>query len=151
MAVVVRDLGAALFALLLASACSRDKIGPPRGSHLDAWPSDNAEFPPPPARAEIVSTNPGGRCVWLDGYYNWEARRWEWQPGGWVVAPAGCYYAAPSLTWSAGRGQGALLYTPPRWYPNDTEGLSDQEILARCNKPIPCSPPARPYRPQNER
>ncbi|HMR06945.1 MAG TPA: hypothetical protein PKA88_14270 [Polyangiaceae bacterium] len=147
MAAVVRG-GAAILCALACGACSRDRIGPPRGSHLDIWPSDTAEFPPPPARAEVVSTNPGGKCVWLDGHYHWEARRWEWKPGGWLVPPEGCHYAAPSLTWSTGRGQGALLYTPPRWYPKDTTGLSDQEILSRCAKPVVCSPPARPYKPR---
>jgi hypothetical protein len=133
----------------MGSACGGGMAGPPRGSHLDIWPSESAEFPPPPANAEVVGTNPGGKCVWLDGHHHWEARRWEWQPGGWIVPPEGCYYAAPSLTWSTDRGQGALLYTPPRWYPSVTEGLSEEKILSRCAKPIACSPPARPYRPRS--
>lgn len=62
---------------------------------------------PPPPYGYVYG--PQGRCpgpgyVWRDGYYNWNADRYYWQPGGWVRAPRPtAYWVAPG--WYKHRGR----------------------------------------------
>lgn len=42
--------------------------------------------PPPPPR-EVVTVRPGPQYVWVQGYQQWNGRRYVWVPGRWVVPP----------------------------------------------------------------
>lgn len=97
------------------------------------------EYPPPPARLELLGKDPGEPCYWMDGHWEWAGRRWHWVPGAWVVPPAGCYYSLPSIVWYSAptlsgpdrASRTELYFTAPRWYrANGADG--------RCSDPAPC-------------
>ena len=112
------------------------------------------EYPPPPAKAERVSADPGEPCRWMDGHWAWAGRRWHWVPGGWVVPPTDCHYAGSILAWYAPprlspasapptrttpgaanppspRTEGRLYYTEAKWYPLGSGSA--------CREPSPCA------------
>jgi hypothetical protein len=95
------------------------------------------DYPPPPAKVEEIDPAPDPQCRWVDGYFTWVARGWEWIHGGWVRPPKGCYYAPQILmVWLSTDRGGVLYYGRPRWYP-----LSAQQPgkgLAACPDPKPC-------------
>lgn len=132
---------------LVATSCASFVRTPPRGPH----PPNGAEpvvveYPPPPARAEMVTADPGEACSWIDGHFSWVGRRWQWQPGGWQRAPSDCYYAPPILVWLPSEGHGELYYMRPRWYPKDYESRSQKDVLSACSRVVTCGKPAEPYR-----
>jgi hypothetical protein len=96
------------------------------------------DYPPPPAQVEMVIEHPDSRCVWIDGHWDWTARRWQWFPGGWVVPPDGCDYAPPIMIWVPSEEQGELYYMRPRWYPENAKELELQQALAACRSVPPC-------------
>jgi hypothetical protein len=81
------------------------------GPQPENAPQVQVQFPPPPAKVEILPDDPGEPCVWVDGHYNWVGRRWQWESGGWFIVPEGCYLAEARLAW-APEGS-TLYYTPP--------------------------------------
>jgi hypothetical protein len=124
-------------ALLLACG-SRTIASRPVGSEFI-----EVDYPPPPARIEEIPEQLAGRpdCRWMDGFFSWQGRRWEWNPGRWVVAPAGCERAPGALNWSR-QDPPRLYYTPPYWYAADASGTLSQRP---CAAPIPCqTPPPNP-------
>lgn len=135
----------------VAVACGSSLRAPPRGPHLGLEPPLYVEYPPPPAQIEDIPPDPGGKCVWIDGHWEWLARRWEWHAGRWVVPPEGCYYAGMSLAWLPSVGGGNLSYLKARWYAEDAESLPPDQAQAKCARPVPCSPEAKPYRPPGTR
>jgi hypothetical protein len=96
------------------------------------------DYPPPPAQLDKIESDPGKPCSFQDGHWVWQGRRWSWQPGSWVVPPAGCYYAPAVMVWVPSLDEGELYYMPPRWYPNDAEQLTPEEVLKSCQKLRPC-------------
>ncbi len=98
------------------------------GPHLITVPSGpqpaqaapvSVDYPPPPAKIEEIalsqrSNNP---CVWRDGYWDWTGRRWEWQAGRAVLAPAGCHFAEPKRQWTTE----SLTFYRPAWYPDPAQ------------------------------
>lgn len=144
---MVRRLrGALLAGLAGALACGSQLRSPPRDAHVGVLPPIYVDYPPPPAVAESIPRDPGGACVWLDGHWDWLGRRWEWAPGGWVTPPEGCFYAAPFINWEPTAGASRLTYTPAHWYPRERAGMSEEQVRTACRKPVPCGPPAKPYR-----
>ena len=89
---------------------------------------------PPTAKIETTTTDPGAPCAWLDGRWDWVSQTWQWTPGGWVVPPKNCYFAAPEARWVPATGQGLLFYLPGRWYPDSG--------TAGCAVPRTCGPVA---------
>jgi hypothetical protein len=96
------------------------------------------DYPPPPAEVEVIPPDPGDPCVWIDGSWTWQGRRWEWTAGSWLVPPEGCYYARPMIAWQSTPERGLLFYAQPRFYPNDADELDRQSALTRCEEPKPC-------------
>jgi hypothetical protein len=96
------------------------------------------DYPPPAAQVEMVPKDPGEPCVWVDGHWDWTARRWQWFPGAWVTPPEGCNYAPPDMIWVASEEQGELYYRRPRWYPENVKELQLQQALAACRSVPPC-------------
>jgi hypothetical protein len=130
----------------LSCACGSSLRVVPAGPHPPAAADPMiVEYPPPPAKPEQVSSDPGEPCRWMDGHWAWAGRRWHWIPGAWVVPPADCLYARPVLAWysppgrdraapPSARGNAAdsmrpaptaavpgtdsrLYYTEPKWHP----------------------------------
>jgi hypothetical protein len=129
-----------LFAPLLAFACGSTLRTPPAGQHPENARQVVVEYPPPPARVERVPADPGDACVWVDGYWEWLGRRWEWQIGNWVVPPPGCQYAAPRLAWIDSARGGVLYFTPPGWYANEGDEAERSARKVAC-KPVICTAP----------
>jgi hypothetical protein len=44
---------------------------------------------PPPVVVERQPPPPGPGYVWIDGYWNWNGREYDWQRGHWAVPPHG--------------------------------------------------------------
>src|SRR5262245_46896484 len=51
------------------------------------------DFPPPPARVELLPPRPSSNTIWVKGEWVWAGRRWSWRPGAWVIPPEGAAYA----------------------------------------------------------
>lgn len=131
----------ALAALLMAPlmACGSEGLArPPSGPHQAGLERViEAEYPPPPAQVEHVGPRPDPTCVWVDGYWEFRGRRWEWLAGGWFVPPRGCYRAPPEMFWTLGEdtsGPGKLFYRLPAWYPA-AEGA---RTTGQCADARPC-------------
>lgn len=60
---------------------------------------------PPPLRREaiIVAPGPRERFVWVDGYWRWDGRGYDWVPGRWVDRPHR-YHAWVPGHWAPVRG-----------------------------------------------
>ena len=103
-----------LLALGLCAACGASVRSAPRGPQPDNAAATLVQFPPPPAKVEILPEDPGEPCLWVDGHYNWVGRRWQWEAGGWFIVPEGCHLAEARLVW-APEGS-TLYYTPAGFY-----------------------------------
>jgi hypothetical protein len=77
------------------------------------------DYPPPPARVEMVPKQPSDDAVWVMGEWLWQGRRWSWRAGMWVVSPKNAVYARRVLV---RRGDGKLFYAPGSW--RDTHGAA---------------------------
>ena len=132
-----RGWGVAWCAGMTAFACGASAPLVPKGPH----PPHVQEFvpvafPPPPAKVEeLASGVDDERCAWMDGYYAWAGRRWEWHAGSWVLPPTDCYYAPPAVAWSKA-GEPQLYFTPPRWYRTNASELGADRAV--CREPAPC-------------
>ncbi len=91
------------------------------------------DFPPPPARIETLPPDPGPGCVWVDGYFSWQGRRWSWVPGAFRTQQPNCYRSEMSLAWVPAESGALLYYAEPGWYessPNEagtTRALTSEE------------------------
>jgi len=132
---VVRVPAAGLLLLGLAFCGSTLKTAP-LGPHAEYAQQHEVDYPPPPAKVELVPPAPGEQCVWVDGNWEWRGRQWDWQSGKWVVPPPGCHYAAARLSWIDSARGGTLYFTPPNWYPD--EKVEQSKAKTAC-KPVPCS------------
>ncbi len=109
-----------LLPLTLSLACGSPSLpGPKLVAHLT---KDllAVEYPPPPARSEIIPTRPEGNVVWLDGEWQFRGKRWRWRRGRWLEMPAGADLRfAP---WTFARGiDGRLYVAEGRWV--DAKGV----------------------------
>ena len=97
--------GGVMVATVVGIACGSKAVSPA----YTTQPSSALEmvpYPPPPARAEVVPTQPQDDAVWIDGEWVWQTRRWAWRKGRWVVPPAGARFAP----WTAVRDGAGNLY-----------------------------------------
>jgi len=99
------------FVLVSVATCS-SSVPSPRYVAQPASALVQVDFPPPPARVEIVPEEPQSGAVWVRGEWQWQGRRWGWKPGVWVIPPDGASYAAWTLTRNA---EGQLLYASGTW------------------------------------
>lgn len=138
--------GASALVALAALACGSGIPEPPTGKHPGlAAVVESVEYPPPPARAEVVPERPGNEaCVWLDGHWDWVAGRWEWRSGAWVVPPKGCYYRPASMSWPQA---GQLQLLRAHWYPENVDELPPEKAQKACPEPVSCGRPAQKYKP----
>ena len=65
---------------------------------------------PPAVIVEQRPPEPAGVHVWVDGYWNWDNQRYNWQVGRYVVPPQ------PDVVWVAPRYENdAHRFTPGQW------------------------------------
>lgn len=123
--------------LALVAACGGGTQLVPSGAHPPhVQEFVEVPFPPPPAQIEEIPEElEDTSCAWVSGEYRFRDRHWVWEPGSWVVAPAGCYHAPAQVGWSKA-GEPRLYYTPSAWYPEDA--LVKSAASAVCPAPRPC-------------
>jgi hypothetical protein len=125
----------ATIAVVGVAGCGASLRLVPVGPHATDAATIVVSTPPPPAKVETVTTDPGAPCAWQDGRWDWVDQTWEWVPGGWVVPPDSCHYAYPEAVWVpavAAAGKGVLFYLPGRWY--------RESGTAPCTAPKSCNP-----------
>lgn len=129
--------GSAIFwiasAVLTHVACGSTLPVVPTGPHPQSARAEIVPYPPPAARVEIVPQRPFKHCLWLDGYYVWNARRWQWEDGRWVNPSPGCYFAPPHLTWTKKGNAAKRVYFPASFY------RTEKSSTVTCPAPAPCS------------
>ena len=119
----------------LFSCAEPPLVTAPRGPEPEGAPPVRVDYPPPPAKIEEIplSRRRDNPCVWRDGYWDWTGRRWEWQTGRAVIAPAGCLFSELKLAWTTD----SLSFYRPAWYPDPA-----RRPRAKSCAEVACIPPA---------
>ncbi len=114
----LRPIAAALgVALGVKIAACGSGIPQPPATAQPANALVEVDYPPPPARVEMVPKQPSSDAVWINGEWLWQGRRWSWRAGMWVISPKNAGYARRVLV---RRGDGKLFFAPGAW--RDAEG-----------------------------
>jgi len=137
---------------LLLAACGMRLSAPPTGPHpVQSTVYVDIPYPPPPARVEVIPTPPADRgAVWVDGEWAWQGKHWDWQAGGWVVPPAGAYFA-PWLVYRLDDGR--LLFAAGAWHLANGERIPNPVMLDVARNGLqedttaPAAPPAGSAKP----
>ena len=119
-------------AVLCVASC-----GPPtvvRPTHVQVVADDYVPVPflPQPPPVELVPpwpATPEGSPVWADGGWQWNGERFRWDPGAWVVVPAG----ARRARWVVVRRviDGQLFFAPSTWRDASGKAFDGPKPLAR--------------------
>jgi hypothetical protein len=89
-------------------------------------------FAPPPARVELVPSQPRANAVWIDGEWVWQGHGWSWQSGEWVLPPPGCRFAPWTTTWGV---DGSVYYAPGVWRDAGNRPVAAPDPLATAKAP----------------
>ncbi len=116
--------------IALLASCGSSLRTVPRGPPAANIPWIVVDYPPPPSEVEDIPADPGKPCAWQDGYWNWVGRRWQWTSGKWVIAPKGCHYVDPWMSWISTHNGNELHYWLPRWLPDVKSTI--------CREPVTC-------------
>jgi len=113
--------------LMALVACGSARL--PRPTYVQQ-PSEallEADYPPPPARSEVVPASPRSDAVWIDGEWLWQGARYAWKTGRWVVPPASASYAP----WTSVRGpRGTFYIAEGKWRDGKGVALADPPALS---------------------
>lgn len=101
---------AALTAVL--AGCGAPLRKPEVGPHTNEAPL-LVPFLPPPVQSEIVAPATEARAVWIDGWWTWRGRRWEWLPGKWEAPRPAAYWAPATIVFLA---DGRIAFFPGHWH-----------------------------------
>ncbi len=85
--------GSALLCSACFFACGSSTLPEPEVGPHPADEYIEVPYPPPAAAAEVVPPSPQSDAVWVDGQWIWRGRYYVWQRGGWLIPPAGAYFA----------------------------------------------------------
>jgi len=105
----VLSASAVMFACALfvaAASCRAKNLPAPEYTSHPTSALVEVPFPPPPARVENIPKRPNDDAVWIDGEWQWQARRWAWKPGRWMVPPPNARFAP----WTSVRDRIGTLY-----------------------------------------
>lgn len=90
-------------------------------------------YTPRPPPVEIVPARPSatGDLAWADGGWEWNGERYRWDPGAWVVVPAG----ARRARWVVVRREidGQLFFAPSSWRDGAGKAIDAPKPLARAS------------------
>ncbi|GAC1554362.1 MAG: hypothetical protein NVS3B10_15770 [Polyangiales bacterium] len=109
-------------------ACAAPRLPAPAYAGQPSDALQQADYPPPPARVEIIPTEPpSARAVWIDGEWTWQGRRWAWKQGRWVVPPAGARFSP----WTSTRDKSGLFYVAEgKWRDAQGRDVPDPKPMA---------------------
>ncbi len=95
----------ALLALPALAGCVVEAgVAPPPGVAVGG--------PPPPPMVEARPPTPGGRVVWVAGYWHWTGMQYTWIPGHWEEERPGAVWRAPRYSLR----EGVYFYEPGGWW-----------------------------------
>lgn len=114
-------------ALLACLACGAARLPAPPYVGQKTEALQPAEYPPPPARVEVIPAAPKPEAVWIDGEWTWQGRRWAWKQGRWVAPPVNAQYSP----WTSVRDVlGTFYVAEGRWKDDRGGDLPDPPALA---------------------
>ena len=120
----MRRLGIAVVTGVLV-ACGSSRLPRPTYVQQPTEALQEADYPPPPARSEVVPAAPGGNAVWIDGEWVWQGGRYAWKVGRWVPPPSNASFSP----WTSVRGEmGTFYIAEGKW--RDSKGVEVAEPLA---------------------
>lgn len=121
-------LGASLAIAAVSFACGAARMPAPRYVQHPTDAMLPVDYPPPPARVELVPETPkASGAVWIDGEWTWQGRRWSWKQGRWVVPPEEASYAP----WTMTRDRlGNVYVAEGRWRDPRGNEVADPKPLA---------------------
>lgn len=103
-------------------ACGPGRLPAPAWAPQPTSALAEVPYPPPPARVEGVPNEPAAGAVWIDGEWVWQARRYAWKAGRWLVPPPGARFAP----WTTVRdARGTLFLASGTW--RDARGAAIAE------------------------
>lgn len=106
-------------------ACGASRLPRPTYVQQPTAALQQADYPPPPGRSEVVPAAPGGDAVWLDGEWVWQGGRYAWKNGRWLTPPPGASFSP----WTSVRGEmGTFYIAEGKW--RDAKGVEVAEPLA---------------------
>ena len=113
----MRGLRVAIVTGVLA-ACGSSRLPKPTYVQQPTEALQQADYPPPPGRSEVVPAAPGGDAVWIDGEWVWQGGRYAWKTGRWVTPPPNASFSP----WTSVRGQmGTFYIAEGKW--RDAKGV----------------------------
>ena len=99
-------------------ACGSSRLPKPTYVQQPTEALQEADYPPPPARSEVVPAAPGGNAVWIDGEWVWQGGRYAWKVGRWVPPPSNASFSP----WTSVRGEmGTFYIAEGKW--RDSKGI----------------------------
>ena len=118
--------------LALIAACGPPSV--PRPAQVQVVADDYVAVPfrPQPPPVELVPARPSaaaGSPMWADGGWQWNGERFRWEPGAWVVVPAGAKRARWVVVRRAIDGQ--LFFAPSSWRDGTGKAIPAPKPLAR--------------------
>lgn len=136
----LRSFLAGVALTLSAAACGHSLPRPPSAPQpREGW--QRVPYPAPPVLVQGLGPPARPDAVWVDGYWQWQRRTWQWVPGGWVRPEPGAKYAKPAY---ARLGDGALVYAPGRWVINGRAKVETPAAPAEAGPATPCPCDAPP-------
>jgi hypothetical protein len=122
----------ALLFCCISAACGSALPEPPKGPHPSGEYIE-VPYPPPAAAAEVVPPSPQSDAVWVDGQWIWRGRYYVWQRGGWVIPPAGAYFAPWSKFYTK---DGTLYFADGAWRrTSDRARIASPRFVRSANTP----------------
>ncbi len=108
-------------------ACGSARLPRPTYAQQPTEALQQADYPPPPARSEVVPTSPRNDSVWIDGEWLWQGDRYAWKTGRWVVPPASAGFAP----WTSVRGtMGTFYIAEGKWRDGNGVEVVDPPALS---------------------
>jgi hypothetical protein len=78
---------------------------------------------PPPVIVERRPPPPGQGHVWIDGYWDWNGHKYDWQRGHWAVPPHGrAVWVAPRYE----KHEQGYRYMPGQWREEQQQRREDE-------------------------
>lgn len=118
-----------LAALALSMACGSPNLPSPKLAAHPASDLQPVDYPPPPARAEVIPPQPEGDAVWVDGEWSFRGKKWRWRRGRWVELRSGSDVRFAPWT-SVRSADGQLFVAEGAWLDGKGTVVAAPRVLA---------------------